>query len=91
MRAKCRYCEATIRWVQLESGKSIPVNPISDPAGTVAASWQGASLIGYVTAKARPLRDGYQLYRAHRADCHPDKPRNPTPAALFDSSSPRRP
>jgi len=83
----CRDCRATIRFVRLESGKSMPVNPMPDETGTVAADWQGRVLVGYVLSKTDPLRPGYRLYRAHRADCS-DKPRVPRPASLLDDASP---
>ena len=85
--SSCRDCRATIRFVRLESGKSMPVNPTPDPTGTVAVDWQGTELVGYVLSKTDPLRPGYRLYRAHRADCHPTKPRTPSPAALFGADS----
>lgn len=82
----CRYCHATIRFVRLDTGKAIPVNPQPDNTGTVAADWQGTTLVGYVTSRTKPLRDGYRLYRAHRADCHPDKPRTSRPPSLLEAA-----
>lgn len=83
----CRYCEATIRFVQLDTGKAIPVNPIPDRLGNVAARPQGIALVGYVISQAKPLQAGHQTYRPHKADCRPDKPSAPRAASLFDSSA----
>lgn len=81
----CRDCGASLRFVLMaDSGKSLPVNPIADPTGNVAARKLGGRLTaGYVIARDRPLKAGFELYRPHRADCKPNTPRGPRPAHLF--------
>lgn len=85
MNGPCRYCEAVIRWVQLDSGKSMPVKPIPDDRGNVAARPQGTTLVGHVISREKPLQEGQLRYVPHRAHCDPDKPRVPRPDSLFDS------
>lgn len=86
--SSCRFCEARILFVRLDTGKAIPVNPIPDPGGNVAADWQGTALVGFVLSREKPLREGFHTYRPHKADCHPDKPRVPRPDSLFDTAGP---
>lgn len=84
----CRDCLATIRFVILDTGKPIPVDPIPyADRGNVAAKPQGTRLVGHVISRDKPLQDGQKRYVPHRASCKPDKPRvlakDRTPA-LFD-------
>jgi hypothetical protein len=84
----CRFCFATIKFVRLDSGKPIPVDPIPFPdRGNVAARLVGHTLEGYVISQAKPLKPGFQTYVPHKAACKPEKPRvsaaDRTPA-LFD-------
>lgn len=85
----CRYCLATIRFVKLDTGASIPVDPIAQPdRGTVAAKVQGRDLAGYVMSQTKPLQPGYSRYVVHRASCKPDKPKvtaDQRAASLFDA------
>jgi hypothetical protein len=73
----CRVCHATIKFVRLDSGRPIPVDPIPTPddKGNVAAKLVGSTLEGYVISAAKPLLDDYQTYRPHFASCKPNKPR----------------
>lgn len=70
----CRDCHATIRFVHVADA-AIPVDPIPNEAGNVAARPQGSTLIGYRVTKARPLEPGYRVYMPHRAACRTDKAR----------------
>lgn len=85
--SQCRHCYGPIRFVTLDSGKPIPVEP--HPAvdrGTVAAQMRGRRLVGYVISQAKPLLPGFQTFVVHRARCKPDAPRVPAsqrPASLF--------
>lgn len=82
----CRFCQAAIQWVRLDSERSIPVNPQPDPTGNVAAAWQGPTLTGYVLSKGRPLLDGYRLFRPHKCRLPPGRPpRSAAPLALRSS------
>lgn len=85
----CRNCYATIAFVQLDSGSTIPVNPVPDRTGTVLAQRVGKKLSGWVESREKPARPGFRRYRAHKADCHtederPRVARAETPAPLFD-------
>lgn len=73
----CDRCFATIRFVRLDTGKPIPVDPIptADDKGNVAAKPQGAGLVGFVVSREKPLQPGYRTYMPHFATCKPDKPR----------------
>lgn len=72
----CHDCHAQIRFVRLDTGRPIPIDPIPYPdKGNVAAKPQGTTLVGYVISKAKPLKAGYETYMPHRASCRPDKPR----------------
>lgn len=92
MSAKCRRCEAQMLFVRLDTGRSIPVDPIPDPTGNVAARRDGRGLVGHVVSKDHPVEDGQQLYRPHIAACDPDKPlvtASQRKASLFDVNQPR--
>jgi hypothetical protein len=72
----CDRCFATIRFVRLDTGKPIPVDPIPQPdRGNVAAHLEGKTLVGYVISSAKPLQAAYERYVPHFASCKPDKPR----------------
>lgn len=90
---KCRRCEAQILFVRLDTGRSIPVEPIPDPTGNVAARRDAGFLVGHVVAKDHPVEDGQQLYRTHFAACDPDKPlvtASQRKTSLFDGDLPRQ-
>lgn len=70
----CRDCHATIKFVSLDTGKVMPIDPIPHPRGNVAATG-GRALTGYVLSKDKPLRDGYRTYMPHRAACDTGEPR----------------
>lgn len=79
----CRNCFAVMKWVVMEdTHKSVPVEPHKDRRGTVAAkpvpAARGSRLMGYVVSAERPLRDGYDLYVAHFAECERIAPKRPT-------------
>ena len=85
----CRYCHGTIIFVRLDSGKPIPVEPIPSPdKGNVAAQrLPSGRLTGYVISRDKPLREGFERYLPHQANCKPDKPRataTKRAASLFD-------
>jgi hypothetical protein len=73
----CDRCFAVIKFVRLDTGKPIPVDPIptADDKGNVAAHLEGKTLVGYVISRQKPLQPGYVTYRPHFANCKPDKPR----------------
>jgi hypothetical protein len=75
MTKPCDRCDATLSFVKLDTGSTLPVNPTPDPTGNVAAHRVGARLVGYVISLEKPMRDGFTLYRPHFADCPKDQPR----------------
>lgn len=90
-RGACRNgCGATIRWLLLNTGKHIAVNPVPDPAGNVAAKrWtDGNYHEGYVTSKASPLKPGFVLFMPHAADCSDPSERKPMPSDLAARAKP---
>ena len=67
--ATCSTCAASLGFVRMESGKSMPVNG-PDPAGTVAAKRVGGRYQqGYIVTKERPLAPGFVPLQAHWATC----------------------
>lgn len=69
--AECRDCSEPIRFVQMEdTGRAMPVNPMPNPDGNVAARLAGGRLYGFVVSQDRrpgptsPLR-----FVAHFAVC----------------------
>lgn len=85
--ATCRDCAAAIKFVTLDTGRPIPVDPHPFPdRGNVAARNNSGALTGYVMSRTKPLRDGYQRYLPHHATCRPPKPQGQgqRPPSLFD-------
>ena len=80
----CRGCQATVRWIEMESGKRFPVDPVPTPrTGSVAARLVGDRYVsGYVVTLRRPLRDGFTLFDPHYRVCRMDGTRrSPGPRA----------
>lgn len=86
----CPACSGTLRWIQMESGRMVPVDPVPTPkTGTVAARRAGDNryAAGYTITPRNPLRDGFTLFDPHRLVC--DMKRRPRtgpkaqPAPLF--------
>lgn len=67
----CRDCGAVVRWVKTRAGKSMPVNPVPDPRGNIAATLVagGRYVDGRVITKLDPAALGETVFRAHWADC----------------------
>lgn len=69
---RCRSCDAKSRWVTMESGKAMLIDPYPHHAGNIARLADGR---GTVTNDAPP---GQPLYRSHFASCpDADKHRRP--------------
>lgn len=86
--AECHRCGRPIRFVLLDTGSAMPVDPLVDLRGNVAAvTGSGARLYGHVTSAAKPARAGYRLYVPHFATCPERQPADPKPEpppTLFD-------
>lgn len=87
--AECRDCSLPIRFVQLDTGRLMPVDPREHAAGNVAASLSGNRLVGFVISRDhRPGPLTPYRFRPHQASC-PERASKasttPTPAdpALF--------
>lgn len=80
--AECRACTMPIRFVQLNTGKKVPVNPKPDPRGTVATRLIGGELHGRMIHADDPPTEVEARYVVHFATCdkRPAKPPVKTPA-----------
>lgn len=76
--AECNECCNPILFVQLDTGKRIPVDPMPNTRGNVAAMRIGNNLHGYVVQRGvLTISDRYTLHMPHAATC----PERPGPAA----------
>ena len=77
---RCRTCRGRIRFVRMESGRAMPVNPDVDPEGNVVARWDGSRWnFGRVLGAGDDVPLGWKRWRPHFADCEKTKqgtPRN---------------
>jgi hypothetical protein len=78
--AECRRCTQPIRFVQLDSGKAMPINPAPNPAGNVCARSFGGRLVGFVISREHPAKPGWQRFTAHYATCESRPKSEPKPA-----------
>ncbi len=69
----CPRCMATLRWVDMASGKRIPVEAVPMPrTGNIAARPLGSRLAaGYQLHPGETPKPGFNVYRNHYADCPP--------------------
>lgn len=86
----CRACWGPLRWIQMESGRMVPVDPVPTPrTGDVAARPTGTNryAAGYLLTERRPLRDGFVRFDSHRRTCdmrrRPKSAPKATPTPLF--------
>lgn len=89
--SECNGCHEPIRFVKLNTGKALPVNPAPNPQGNVAAGLRGGRLHGFVICRDH-LPGPLESYRftAHYATCEaierkPTKPKPEPHPALFDA------
>ena len=88
MSGLCPQCSATLRWIEMESGKRFPVDPVPTPrTGDIAARPAGAGrtlhyVAGYKVTSARPAREGFVLFTSHyRSGCRMRQPDLRPPSA----------
>lgn len=81
----CPECSATLRWVEMESGRKFPVDPVATPqTGDIAARPVGAGrqlhyVAGYKVTRSQPPREGFVLFTSHyRSGCRMER-RTPRP------------
>lgn len=86
---ECRDCGNPIRFVQLDTGTALPVDPQPNPRGNVCAQRIGGQLHGHVISHHHPAIPGAERWMPHHATC-PERPpriarpkREPEPT-LFD-------
>lgn len=90
--SECRACHEPIRFVKLDTGSIIPVNPRPAPDnGNVAAQLVGGRLIGHVIAHDKPARAAQPFrFRPHFATCENLPARqqsDPAPAVEIDDEA----
>lgn len=79
----CRDCSATMRWVKMRSGAAMPVEPIPDDRGNIAAlkGSNGQYLDGQVikpeTDRAELRFRGLTVFMPHKAVCGGGRPVRP--------------
>lgn len=67
---RCRSCWAVLRFVVMTSGKRMPVEPVRDPHGIVAARKVGRDFVdGVVLKNGEVPPEGFTTFRPHWADC----------------------
>lgn len=83
---ECRDCHEPIRFVRMQdTGKALPVNPIPNPDGPVAAHIAGGRLVGFVISRDR-LAGPFDPHRftPHYATCDARKSNKPNPPTAPD-------
>lgn len=71
MTVPCKECGATLRFVKMRTGKAMPVDPVPDPRGNVAAlrGTGGRYVDGRVITAADPAAVGEVVFNAHWNSC----------------------
>lgn len=77
--AECRDCHDPIRFVHLNTGSVIPVNPAESITGNVAAVKVGGQLHGHVISRERPYQARMLRFTPHAATCEEIARPEPTP------------
>lgn len=83
--SECRECAEPIRFVALDTGKALPVNPMPNSSGNVCARRIGSKLHGYVVSKTHGPDPLFLRFMPHHATCEERQSNKPRPAdpALF--------
>lgn len=89
MSKPCDRCGGVIKFVRLDTGKAIPVDPIpsKDRGNVAAAKNERGELVGHVMSASKPEQAHQSRYVPHYASCKPDRPLIPAsqrPPSLFD-------
>lgn len=68
---RCRSCMAVLRFILMESGRSMPVEPVRVPDGSVVARWDGRRYVdGFVlSARRTDVPEGWFRFQPHWVDC----------------------
>lgn len=83
---ECKDCHLPIRFVTLDTGSRLPVNPMPDAHGNVAAHRTGRELFGWVVSRSNPILARMDLFMPHHATCaaRQPAPKPAPPPTLFD-------
>lgn len=66
----CRACRATVLWVRMPSGKLMPVDPVPDDEGNVAAMRDGRGVwVGHVLKADERTAPYEKRFMPHFATC----------------------
>lgn len=82
----CRDCAGPIRFVKLDNGTALPVDPMPNPDGNVCAQRVAGRLIGYVTSHDHGPDPRLLRMMPHAATCEnrtKPKSRPAGPPTLF--------
>jgi hypothetical protein len=78
--SECRTCHEPIRFVRLDTGKAMPVNPLPDARGNVTASVVMGRLAGFVISEGHKPQPGAMRFVPHFATCEERKKKAAGPA-----------
>ncbi|GAA0189681.1 hypothetical protein GCM10008944_01370 [Cytobacillus oceanisediminis] len=67
--SRARCCRRPVKYVLLPTGKRMPVDPVPDEDGNVAARLVGRQLTGHVLRRGEDVPDGWQRFMPHQALC----------------------
>ncbi len=80
--SECRNCQDPIRFVKLNTGSALPVNPKPGETGNVAAGLYQGRLVGYVlSAENGPRASHPYRFVPHYATCEHELARKRKPTA----------
>lgn len=70
--SRCRACPAEVLWVRMPSGRVMPVDPVPDDEGNVAAMRDGHGVwLGHVLKADERARPYEKRFMPHFATCKP--------------------
>ena len=69
--AHCRTCSCSIRFDAMRTGSSMPVDPVPDDLGNVAATrdQHGGLVDGNIVSPGQPVPAGYIRFMPHYGPC----------------------
>lgn len=82
--AECKGCTLPIRFVKLNTGNAIPVNPAESTIGNVAAYKVGNQLHGHVISRDNPWKPGMLRFTPHAATCEAIERPEPKPEPVLE-------
>ncbi|MDE9364567.1 hypothetical protein PZ938_03035 [Luteipulveratus sp. YIM 133132] len=74
----CQACGQSVRWVETQNARHMPIDPLPHPRGNVTLRRQGQGVVAVVHGLQQlPLPD--EAYRPHRATCPREVGTRPRP------------